>query len=631
MPAGTAEAIHDQAAVALQVRTTHVQFDGGANQPADNAQPGSPVRFNLRSRSRVLHDHLHEVTLELVVDCHSGDGSAWHLEIHVAGAFDLTAVAPPAATRTLNTRCARALLPFAKRIADSLVREGGFPPFDLPPVDFVEAYERYQRTRSADAPLAALSAFWQAVRHLQAIGQQKQQPASFHAVHGEALAVAQRSRDVLPAADQVLASDPHDESTLHALAAAYSMNGLHRQTLRVYTLAVAARPDDARARYNLATALMFNGDLRGAEREIATSIRLQPALWDAYTVRSQVRRQTAADNHIDELKHLLDRNAGVPQGVERLHLALGKEYGDVGAYARAFAHLAAGNRIGKLRRHYNWARDAQMFDALLTHAPTPTKPTDGCPSAEPIFVFGMPRSGTTLVDRILSTHPDVESAGELKQFGMLLKYICGSPTEPIIDADTVGRAQALDWRELGEQYVANTRPVTGHTRRFIDKFPHHFLYAGHLANALPNATLICVRRNPLDTCFANFRQVFSEASPFHGYACDLLDAGRYFVAFDTLMRYWRLHFPGRILEMSYEKLVEQPETAARSLLAFCGLEWNPACLRFDQNPAPVATASAVEVRRPLYRDAVGRWRHYARELAPLAELLAQAGIEVDGA
>jgi tetratricopeptide (TPR) repeat protein len=252
----------------------------------------------------------------------------------------------------------------------------------------------------------------------------------------------------------VLATAPHDQATLDALAAACSMNDAHRRAAKVYALAVAACPHDAHARYNLAASLMFNGDLAGAAREIDASIRLQPEFWDAYTVRAQVRRQTADHSAVAELTALLAHHAGDAQAVERLNMALGKAYEDLGDYARASAHFSEGNHVGKLRRRYDFARDARIFDALRAHAPVGAPAGAGCASDEPIFVFGMPRSGTTLMDRILSSHPDVTSAGELKQFGVLLKYACGSPTEAILDPDTLARAQ----------YVADTRPSPARRR-----------------------------------------------------------------------------------------------------------------------------------------------------------------------
>ncbi|HWG89190.1 MAG TPA: sulfotransferase, partial [Candidatus Acidoferrales bacterium] len=178
-----------------------------------------------------------------------------------------------------------------------------------------------------------------------------------------------------------------------------------------------------------------------------------------------------------------------------------------------------------------------------------------------------------------------------------------------------------------KSYLLSTRPATGKTRRFVDKLPHNFLYAGYMANALPNASIICVRRHPLETCLSNFRQAFSPESPYYDYSYNLLDTGRYYVLFDRLMAHWKAIFPGRILEVHYESLIEKQEETTRIVLAHCGLAWNPTCLQFHENSAPVATASAVQVREPIYLTSLCRRRHYPSELAELESLL--LGEDVD--
>ncbi|HZV24233.1 MAG TPA: sulfotransferase, partial [Luteimonas sp.] len=238
------------------------------------------------------------------------------------------------------------------------------------------------------------------------------------------------------------------------------------------------------------------------------------------------------------------------------------------------------------------------------------------------------RTGTTLVDRIISSHPEVHSAGELQNFGMAVKRASGSRTPPMLDLDTLQRTRDLDWKRVGQLYVESTRPSTAHRPRFIDKLPHNFLHAGFIAAALPNAKMICLRRNPMDTCLSNFRQLFALNSAYCNYSFDLLDTGRYYVMFDRLMAFWRERMPGRILEVDYETVVDQQEASTRALLEFCGLGWNEACLRFEQNEAPVSTASAVQVRSPMYRSALNRWKRYEPELTELKVLLTDAGIDI---
>ena len=190
------------------------------------------------------------------------------------------------------------------------------------------------------------------------------------------------------------------------------------------------------------------------------------------------------------------------------------------------------------------------------------------------------------------------------------------------------RTTGLDFAKLGAAYVASTRPDTGKTARFIDKLPHNFLYAGLIARALPRARIICVRRNPMDTCLGNFRQLFAQTSPYYDYSFDLQDTGRYFIQFDRLMAHWQRTMPERFVEIEYEQLVEDQESVTRRLLDICGLPWDEACLRFEENSAPVATASAVQVRSPIFRSSLQRWKRYEPQLQELRALLEGAGIKV---
>ena len=199
-------------------------------------------------------------------------------------------------------------------------------------------------------------------------------------------------------------------------------------------------------------------------------------------------------------------------------------------------------------------------------------------SAEPIFIVGMPRTGTTLVERILSNHPAVFAAGELTNFALELKRAAATPSNRVLDAETLAAAARVDPRALGEAYVASTRPRTGHTPRFIDKMPLNFFYAALIQRALPNAKIICLRRDPLDACLSNYRQLFATTFSYYDYSYDLLDTGRYYLQFDALARHWREAIPANYTEVHYEDVVEHTEREARRLVEFCGLDWDPACL-----------------------------------------------------
>jgi hypothetical protein len=273
-------------------------------------------------------------------------------------------------------------------------------------------------------------------------------------------------------------------------------------------------------------------------------------------------------------------------------------------------------------------RDRQLFAALM-QAPMPLlNEVVGNASDAPVFIIGMPRSGTTLVERILSSHPQVHSAGELENFPLAVKRISGSNTPALIDMDALCRVSNLDWQRLGCQYIERTRMRTGGKPRFVDKLPQNFLYAGHIARALPNASIVCLRRDPMDTCLSNFRQLFSLESSYYDYSFNLLDTGRYYLLFDQLMAHWQRTMPGRILEIDYEELVDNQESVTRRLLAHCRLPWDDACLRFEENDAPVSTASAVQVRSPMFRSSLQRWKRYGPQLHELCALLEAGGIKL---
>ncbi|QNJ99712.1 tetratricopeptide repeat-containing sulfotransferase family protein [Dyella telluris] len=450
--------------------------------------------------------------------------------------------------------------------------------------------------------------------------------ADYATQFAKALTMVRRTRDAVTAADKAMALHPTDAFTLDTLGVVYTQGHAHDRAATAFKAAATLMPEQASYRFNLATALVAMGDITTAEQELEACIALDATFWGAHLTLSQLRRQTPGHHHVPRLQALADAHPRNEQAQTYVNMALAKEHEDLGEYPAAFERLVRGKSSGKETRGYSIHHDEALFEAIARQFPQSQAAVQGDPTHEPIFVIGMPRSGTTLVERIISSHPDVYSAGELQNFGVVLKRQSGSTTFPMIDLDTIERARQVDWTRLGADYLASTRPATGQRPRFIDKLPHNFLYAGFIANALPNARIVCLRRDPVDTCLSNFRQLFSQLSPLYGYSFDLLDTGRYFVLFDRLMAHWRKVFPGRILEVEYEGLVDAQEEHTRRLLAFCDLPWDDRCLQFEKNDAPVNTASAVQVRAPIYRTAVRRWKKYEAQLSPLLQLLDDAGI-----
>ena len=457
--------------------------------------------------------------------------------------------------------------------------------------------------------------------------------ADFMVQFAKALTLALRNRDAKVVADRAMALSPKNPLMLDTLGVIYTQVGDYASATTAFRQASELAPGHAPYRYNLATALLATGDLDASEVELEACLALDPQYWRAHLSLAQLRRQTPASHHVERLQSQLSQigadTANNPALIG-LNMALAKEYEDLADYPRAFEHLVRSKSAGA-NPDYSIRQDEALFTAIADTFPAPRDLdiTTGCPTDEPIFIIGMPRSGTTLVERIISSHPDVHSAGELLNFGMSLKHVSGSRTPALIDTDTILRARSVDWKQLGETYLSSTRPGTSHKPRFIDKLPHNFLYAGFIAHALPNAKIICLRRDPMDTCLSNFRQLFAPKSPYFDYSFDLLDTGRYYILFDRLMAHWRRMFPGRILEVHYETLVDTQESSSRQLLEFCDLSWHDACLRFEDNPAAVATASVVQVRAPIYRNALKRWKKYETQLSGLQDLLIDAGIKLD--
>jgi tetratricopeptide (TPR) repeat protein len=395
---------------------------------------------------------------------------------------------------------------------------------------------------------------------------------------------------------------------------------------RCYAQAVELAPHEPRFWFNRAAVSRFLGDLEGAEADYDRALLLDPNDAQACLNRSELRVQAPERNHLTELEKMLSARTGGWHYEVPLRYALAKEYEDLGEYASAWRHLAAGSALRRKHLQYDPRVDLATVDWIRQAFPSGLRGSPGAQSAEPIFVLGMPRTGSTLIDRILGRHTQVYSAGELQDFGaavvtaVQLRRGRAVPRQQLI-ADSA----ALDFGALGEDYVQRTRPRTGHTPHFTDKLPLNYLYCGLIARALPKARMVHVTRAPMATCYSIYKVLFAQGYPF---SYDLVELADYYVGYRRLMAHWHATLPGRIIDIAYEDLVKDPEREARRLFDALALPWQPQCLDFERNPHPVATASASQVRRPLYTGAVSSWRHYERQLAPLAERLAAAGISI---
>lgn len=441
------------------------------------------------------------------------------------------------------------------------------------------------------------------------------------------------NREAAELAEGVLAMCPADHDTLLALGLVFHRVKSMASAREAFRLLAAVSPADAKARYNHAMALIPFGEFEAAAGELEACIGLRPDYWPAYLQRSQLATQAPDANHVAELRALLRDHAEVAGARVFLGMALAKELEDIGEFGAAFAQLSAAKGEARRQRPYSFDDDARIFATIREAYSTVDEGRPGFENDQPIFVVGMPRTGTTLVERILSRHSQVQSAGELQNFLVALRHFSGSKANLVLDPATFSRVQGVDWQGLGRAYTESVLPAIGRFHRFADKLPHNFLAIGWIAQALPGARIVCVRRHPLDTCLSNYRQLFTAEGrhSFYDYSFDLIETGKYYLEFDRLMALWHARFAGRILDLNYEDIVLHGEQPVRRLLEFCDLEWEAQCMQAHANPAAIATASAIEARRPINADSIGRWKAYREELGELIALLAAGGVDVEAA
>jgi tetratricopeptide (TPR) repeat protein len=442
--------------------------------------------------------------------------------------------------------------------------------------------------------------------------------------HGQCLARLGRRAQALAAA-QAAAALPLDTAALaDGLGTLLTHCDEPARALPLFQRAVAASPGDPAYLFNLATAQRMVGGLEAAEASLDAAIAIQPNHYAAYYTRSDLRSQSPERNHVDALRALLHAGVADRPAQILLRFALAKELEDLGEYAESFEQLRQGCALRRASMNYDVAGDIATLERIIgTHDAAALASGTGHDNGEPIFIIGLPRSGTTLVERILAAHTDVQSGGELPAFPQACieaVQALGGATVPKLGF--VQRALEVDPRELGQRYISATRPQTGSRPRFTDKLPLNYLYAGLIRRALPRARIVALMRDPMDSCYAMYKALFTGAYPF---SYDLEDLGRYHLAWQRLMQHWRSVLGDALLVIDYEALVTDQAAVTRRLLEHCGLSWQESCLAFHGRPGAVATASAAQVRRPLYRSSIGKWRHYERQLEPLARYLSTPG------
>jgi tetratricopeptide (TPR) repeat protein len=394
---------------------------------------------------------------------------------------------------------------------------------------------------------------------------------------------------------------------------------------KAYAQAVAIDPRHAEAQNNLGAISSEEGGLEKARHCFEAAIAAKPGFVEAHYNLSSLKTYTAADPHLAQLEALAAQSASLPVAARiRYHFALGKALEDVGEHDRAFAAYAEGNRL----QHDLLPHDEAQAEALLARIKEtfsrdflgkPCRPLPaGLTKKTPIFIVGMPRSGTTLIEQILASHPAVHGAGEL---GDLHEVIHGAPGATSGQPFTAWAPQLADddFPALGESYLERVWRLSPEAACITDKMPANFFYLGMLRRMLPQAKIIHAMRDPMDSCFSCFSRLFNDTM---GFAYDLDTLGRYYVRYMQLMEHWQATLPeGAILDVRYEEVVADVEGQARRMLAYCGLPWDEACLDFHKNKRPVKTASVAQVRKPIYTTSVARWQRFGPHLEPLLAIV----------
>ena len=450
---------------------------------------------------------------------------------------------------------------------------------------------------------------------------------SFHAARHQYAIVLQRQNKAAAALrqiDQLERADPDNSLYRNLKAVVLVKIGEYQESIDIYAQVLAAHPQHAKIWLSYGHALATAGREQDSVAAYRKSIELTPHFGEAYWSLANLKTFRFSNAEQQAMSAQLARPDLSDEDRYHFDFALGKALEDDQGYAESFAHYARANALRRSRLDYDademsaFVRQSQQ---LFTADFLQTRASYGAPAPDPIFIVGLPRSGSTLIEQILACHSRVEGTMELPDILSIAGTLAGQRKpgqEPRYPKILASLSEAA-CRELGEQYLRETR-IQRKTPKplFIDKMPNNFLHIGLIRLILPNAKIIDARRHPMACCFSSFKQHFAEG---HRYSYSLEELGRFYCGYVELMNHFDRVAPGKVHRVIYEAMIDDTETEVRRLLAYCGLPFEAACLRFYENDRPVRTPSSQQVRRPIYREGVEHWRHYQTWLQPLEQAL----------
>jgi len=429
-----------------------------------------------------------------------------------------------------------------------------------------------------------------------------------------------RHEDALVEVESLLAAEADNAALQNLKAVVLGKLGNYGSAIRLYESILGTRPKEPRVWMSLGHALKTEGHADRAITAYRRAIELNPDFGSAWWSLANLKTVRFDAGDIAAMQRRLQRSDLDDE--QRLHFefALGKALEDAGEYADSFAHYARGNALRRTQLPYSAEQNAQRrrrAQAVYTRGFLAERAGVGHDDPAPVFIVGMPRAGSTLVEQILSSHPQVEATMELPDIIAITRDLRSRSAQPETTSyhDIVASMDPAEFKALGERYLRTTRVQRKQGRPFfIDKMPNNFAQVGLIHLILPNAKIIDARRHPLACGFSNFKQHFARGQAF---SYDLADMGRYYADYVALMAHFDELLPGRIHRVTYEEMVDDTEAQVRALLDYCGLGFDERCLRFFENERAVRTASSEQVRRPIYREGVDQWRNYESWLYPL--------------
>lgn len=418
-----------------------------------------------------------------------------------------------------------------------------------------------------------------------------------------------------------------DGQTIWRVGKLFYHHNLHAQAIEQFERARQTVGDDPGLLYEIAIARFYSGDFEQAESDLDRMLEVEPQAGAAMYLRAKLRRQTPERNHVRSLFRQLDAGFRRTEDEGAALHALAKELDDLGEHDKAFLALRAGAKMIRSTFRYDVSAVCRELDAICHQFDEAAlaKASKGWSEVGAIFIVGMPRSGTTLAERMLIQSGRVAAAGELMDFGTLLSQAVRKITASYPELSPAQAAVEVDHEAIGREYMRGARQMAGGCKTFIDKLPANFMYCGMIQQALPNARIIHVTRNPLDSCYAMYRTLFFGA---YEYSYDLGELADYYAAYRRVMRHWHAVLPGRVLDVRYEDLVTEPEATSRRMYSWCGLEWTPAALALPDKKQVFATASSAQVREPIHSRSIDSAAKHAKQLDVLQRRLMNAGVHL---